>query len=154
MVDLRRSGWDWILFSSEGGSGPPFPKLESITLHGIHHDYLRGGFNNQLLKRFARLRMIPLKKFVFLDCDFPLSGSTLVKTLGTSGIRELEYSYRAGTPQWNAEERGQLQALGVSLKCWWSFKLYFYQWWNHAHGIDETESDCIIKVSLTITTST
>ncbi len=91
-VDFRQTEWDWILFGSEDGSGPPFPKLESIALHGIQYDNLRGGFDNQLLKRFARQQMIPLKRLVFLDCDFPMSGSTLVEVLRTSGIRELEYS--------------------------------------------------------------
>lgn len=140
VVDLRQTGWDWILFGSEDGSGPPFPKLESIALHGIQYDYLRGGFDNQLLKRFARQQMIPLKRLVFSECDFPMSGSTLVEALRTSGIRELEYSYHADTPQWDAEEREQLQALGVSLRCCWSYQQYFYQWWSHAHEIDETDS--------------
>ncbi|KAF8343209.1 hypothetical protein F5887DRAFT_973818 [Amanita rubescens] len=134
-VDLGRTGWDWILFGSEDGSGPPFPKLESIALHGIRYDYLRGGFDGQLLKRFARQQMIPLKRL--------MSGSTLVEALRTSGIRELEYCHGAGTPQWDAEEREQLQALGVSLRCWWPYELHelhFYQWWNRGHGIDETDS--------------
>jgi hypothetical protein len=139
-VDLRRTGWDWILFGSEDGSGPPFPNLESIALHGIKYDYLRGGFGDQLLKRFARQQMIPLKRLVFMNCHFPMSGSTLVEALRTSGIRELEYAYGAGTPQWDVEEREQLQALGVSLRCWWSHELRFYQWWIHAHEIDETDS--------------
>jgi len=84
--------------------------------------------------------MIPLKRLVFLNCDFPMSGRTLVKALRTSGIRELEYSNLPGTPQWDADEREQLQALGVSLRHWHEFELNFYQWWSHGHGIDEADS--------------
>ena len=139
-VYLRRSGWEWILFGSEDGSRPPFPQLESIALHNIQHDSLHGGFDDQLLKRFARLQMVPLERLVFLDCDFPMSGSTLVEALPTTGIRELEYSSHPGTPQWDAKERKQLRALGISLKRRYKYQLNFFQWWKHGHDIDETDS--------------
>lgn len=139
MVDLVQTGWDWILFGPEDGSGPPFPKLESIALHAVKYDSLRGGFDNQLLKRFARQQMIPLRRLVFVVCDLPMSGSTLVEVLRTSGIKELEYSGDPRTPQWDAGEREQLQALGVSLRCRQT-KLSSYSWWNHEHAIDETDS--------------
>ena len=142
-MPLRRTAWDWVLFGSEDGSGPPFPKLESIALHGIkRYDHRRGGFDNQLLKRFARQQVIPLKRLVFLECDFSMSGCTLVEVVRTSGIRELEYSFPPDAPQWDAEDRecAQLEALGVSLRRWYWYELNFYAWWNHGHGIDETDS--------------
>ena len=134
---LSQAGWEWILFG-EDGSGPPFPMLESISLHGMLRYVHRiwNGFDDQLLEKFARDPKIPLKKLVFLNCKFPLKVSVLAEAFRASGAKELECD--TYVPQW--EDKGeQLKELGVSVTRWHWSMVVEDKWWTHGHSIDVTD---------------
>jgi hypothetical protein len=92
---LSRSSWEWLLFGEDGG--PPFPKLECITLRGIiYHipltwNTFESTFDDELMEKFARDPKIPLKKLTLVDCHMFLSASVLVDAFRASGAKELEY---------------------------------------------------------------
>ncbi|KAF8347248.1 hypothetical protein F5887DRAFT_957501 [Amanita rubescens] len=133
-LKLSQAGWEWILFG-EDGSGPPFPMLESISLHGMF-GYVHGtwnGFDDQLLEKFARDPKIPLKRFVFLNCKFPLKASVLAGAFRASGAKELECDMYV--PQWE-DEGEQLEELGVSLTRWHPSAVVENKWWTHGHSVD------------------
>lgn len=138
---LMYDDWVWILFG-ENGRGPPFPNLECIVLHKVYDAMWTGfGFtsNNWLLEKFAREPMIPLKRFAFLPCNFPLRVSGLVDAFRASGEKELECDNQV--PQyWKGDEWVQLKELGASLKLWDPREIVEDTWWTYGHRIDATDS--------------
>ena len=136
---LSQAGWEWILFG-EDGSRPPFPMLESISLHGMFRSVHRtwNGFDDQLLEKFARDPKIPLKRLVFLNCKFPLKASVLAEAFRASGAKELECDMYV--PQWE-DEGEQLKELGVSLTRWHPSAVVEDKWWTHGHSVDVTDDE-------------
>ena len=145
-VCLARSGWDWLFFGDEG-RGPPFPKLECIALHELRRRDVVcdtwDGFNGELLERFARGPKIPLRRLVFLNCDFPLSESAIVAAFRGGGVKELECD--VNVPQWE-EDKPKLtkftelsEELGVSIRSWSRYQQAGW-WTDHVHEIDPTDS--------------
>ena len=94
---LARTTWHWIM-CGEDERQPPFRELKYITLHRVVGTLCtHWGFNNLLLEKFVSKPMIPLKRLALVDCDFPLSGSSVLKALRASGTKE--FKYNGGTPQ-------------------------------------------------------
>ncbi len=142
-VCLARTGWEWLFFGDEK-RGPPFPKLECIALHELRrHNVAVGGswdgFDDELLEKFAREPRIPLRRLVFLNCDFPLSGSAIVGAFRAGGVKELECDMNV--PQWGEVEcklTELSEKLGVFIKCWYVCQRD--RWWTDGHDIDPTDS--------------
>jgi hypothetical protein len=136
---LSRSSWEWLLFGEDGG--PPFPKLECITQHGVfwHMPFTWNAFDDKLMEKFARDPKIPLKKLALLHCDFSLSASVLVDAFRASGAKELEYD--EGAPQWEGVEKEQFDELRVSLTRWHKSQLAYDKWWTYGRRIDATDSE-------------
>ena len=128
---LSRNVWDWIMFGDDE-SGPPFPMLECIALHGIS-DAVGNGFDDGLLAKFASEPSLPLKRLVLLDCDFPLHASAVVEAFRVSGAEEFECD--GYVPQWEGDEWEQLKELGVSLTCWEESEVEEDGWWTYGFGI-------------------
>jgi hypothetical protein len=135
-VYLSRSAWEWLLFG-EDGKGPPFPKLESIALHGIYEDVHYTGFDRLLMEKFACNPKIPLKRLALLYCHFPLHASVLVDAFRASGAKELECDEHV--PQWEGDERERFDELNVS-SIRHESEAAEYKWWTLGHEIDVTDS--------------
>ncbi|KAF8312056.1 hypothetical protein F5887DRAFT_1240689 [Amanita rubescens] len=143
-VCLARTGWEWLFFGDEG-RGPPFPKLECIALHELRRRNAVcdswDGFDDKLLERFAREPRIPLRRLVFLNCDFPLSGSAITEAFRSGGVKELECDMNV--PQWEDVEgkltkwRELSDELGVSIRSWYTCQPD--RWWTNGHDIDPTD---------------
>ena len=133
---LSRNVWNWIMFG-EDERGPAFPMLECIALHGIF-DGVRSGFDDELLEKFARKLSLPLKRLVLLYCNFQLRASRVVEAIRASGAKELECDEYV--PLWEADEREQLEELGVSLTYWKESEVVEDAWWTSGLSIDATDS--------------
>ncbi|KAF8348471.1 hypothetical protein F5887DRAFT_1280282 [Amanita rubescens] len=135
---LSQDVWDWIMFG-EDDRGPPFPMLECIALHGIFGAVVRSGFNDKLLEKFAREPSLPLKRLVFKsNCNLrALHASTVVEAFRASGAKELECN--GDVSLWEADEREQLEELGVSLT--YSSEVVDDRWWNYGLDIDAADSE-------------
>jgi len=137
---LSRSAWEWLFFG-EDGRGPPFPKLECVSLHGVFQyvPYTWNSFDSGLMEKFARDPKIPLTKLTFLYCDFPLRASVLVDAFRASGAKELECDVYV--PQWEGGEKKQFDELKVSLTRWHESQVVEDKWWTYGHRIDATDSE-------------
>ncbi|KAF8629813.1 hypothetical protein AX15_003260 [Amanita polypyramis BW_CC] len=135
---LTREDWEWVLFGD--GNGPPFPELESISVH--HQSKTTGsitfGLDDDLLLRFSREPCLPLRRFVLLANDFPLSGSAVIDTfksiMKASPNRKYELIYDVDVPHFkDREERENLKALGVDVDCCW------VDWWEYSPDMIGTD---------------
>lgn len=80
---LDQDAWEWLLFGESASDPPPFPELETISLHElvIFNGESRCWFDDTLLLRFAREPRIPLRRLVLSCCALGLTWSVLFGAL-------------------------------------------------------------------------
>ncbi|KAM6492068.1 hypothetical protein JOM56_011792 [Amanita muscaria] len=142
---LREEVWNWLMFS-----GPPFPRLESLAIHGLkstlEDSQVECAFNDSLLLRCSEYQgpMVSLHRLAVLNCDLPLTGSVLIKALMSrlngSPKEGFELELDDKGPQFSEEEVGTLAQVGVKLIRRTEGEVKEDEWWKHGHGIDPSDA--------------
>ncbi|KAF8632780.1 hypothetical protein AX15_001682 [Amanita polypyramis BW_CC] len=143
-VYLTNAGWEWLLFGEQSSPVLPFPQLQSLSLHG-HEPLFREvefGFDDALLRRYAREPRLQLRKLAFFRCNLALDGSLIVeafrKVVKVAPYESYELEFDGVSPQFSEEDLTALADLGVKLIR--HQEVNEYDWWDRGNQIDASDS--------------
>ena len=140
-IYLTKVGWKWLLF---GETVPPFPQLESLSLHGQEpmSGTIVSGFDDALLHRYALEPRLQLRRLALFRCHLTLDGSSIVEAFRGEITRAPHVSYELecdkASLHFSTENLVMLADLGVKLTQ--HEEVEEDEWWNHKHQIDATDS--------------
>ncbi len=117
---LDQDGWEWLLFGESASDPPPFPELETISLHDfvIFNGESRCWFDDSLLLRFAREPKIPLRRLVLSSCALGLTWSIVVAALKAAAVHTPSFEFVVNDPhqkKLSENLREELETAGIKL---------------------------------------
>ncbi|KAK2463735.1 hypothetical protein APHAL10511_004228 [Amanita phalloides] len=114
---IEQQGWEWLLFGDSMLKPPPFPQLETVTLHDYETECGECvcGFDDALLVRLGNEPKIPLRRLVLSRCYLNFRSEAIVQALTAMTIsdRVCELVYDDASLQFAEEDLEQLEIAGV-----------------------------------------